>query len=247
MRTVSRFTTVVVAKGQELFAAGDLRTAFFRVEKGLIHLVASDHRGEEATLELVGPGGTIGELSLAAHTRSPHSAIALLPTSLTRVDSTLTPEPRGLLPAVLAVLSARVRVQQDTVVRDQRRHVSPRLASLLLDLAVLSPGASHVVPWVPRGLTQADLASVLASSRESVSRGFTEFERRAWIRRTPDGLLITAEAPLRAHADIASCGHVRVELLKNARDRQAVLAGLLGLGGRADEARAPVLYSPLSA
>ena len=104
-----------------------------------------------------------------------------------------------------------------------------------------------MVPWVPRGLTQADLASVLASSRESVSRGFTDFEIRAWIRRTPDGLLITAEAPLRAHADVASCGHARAALLKNALDKQAVLMRLLGLGGCADEARAPVHYSPLSA
>ena len=239
------FSREHIAKGEELFQVGDPRGGFYRIDDGLMHLVASDRRGEEATLELVGPGGTIGELSLVTSTRAPYGALALLPTSLTRVDASPALRPPGLLPAVLAVLSARVRVQQDTVVRDQRRHVLPRLASLLLDLAALSPGAGDSVPWMPGALTQADLARVLASSRESVSRGLNELERRGWVRRAPDRLLITDRGALRAHADPASCGLAREAMVRNALAKQKALSHLLGLGGHADPPRLTVdSYSP---
>ena len=248
VRRLSIYSPVDVAKGQELFQAGEYSTAVFRVEEGLLQLVASDRHGDEATLELVGPGGMIGELALVACTRTPHGAVALLPTSLTRVDAAPASRPHDLLPAVLAVLSSRVRVQQDAVLRDRRRHVLPRLASLLLDLAALSPGMNYSVPWIPHGLTQADLARVLASSRESVSRALGELERRGWIRRTPDRLLITANGPLRAEADDARRGPARETMVRNALERQRALAALLGLDDHAHGARGPTLYdAPLSA
>jgi CRP-like cAMP-binding protein len=234
------YSRVDTAKGEELFLPGESSPAFFRVEQGLMQVIASDERGEEATLELVGPGGTIGELSLVARLDTPHTAVALTAASLIRVDASLSlAAQQRLLPAVFAVVAARVRVQQDAAVRGAHRHVLPRLASLLLDLAVLSPGSGGSVPWIPAELTQADLARVLASSRESVSRGLNELERRGWITRTAGRLLITSHNALRTLADPGRNASAREALLHNAMQRQANLATLLGVDAVSHGVRAP--------
>jgi hypothetical protein len=78
---------------------------------------------------------------------------------------------------------------------------------------------------------QADLARVLASSRESVSRCLSEFERHRWIGKAPNGLQLLSVGALRAHADPAAGGFAREAMLRNALTRQAALAALLQLPG----------------
>lgn len=229
MPTTTAFARLTFAKSGEVFLSGDPEDAFYRVEEGLVHLVACDRRGDEATLELVGPGGTLGELSLVTRTRTQYSAMALLPTILTRVEVPLADPDSEIASAVLAVLSARVRLQQDTILRGQPRHVSSRLASLLLDLAMLLPATTGALPSIRADLTQADLARVLASSRESVSRCLSHFECEGWVRRTPGRLLITSAADLRQHAGRGARGPEREAMLRSSLHRQRALASAVGL------------------
>jgi CRP/FNR family transcriptional regulator len=168
-----------LARGQVLFREGDASQDLYVVVTGRlkVHLRSARHR-EELILAVLGPGDTLGELSLldgqprSADARAlDESTLLALPAEPLRVLLERSP---GLALAVAQEVAATLRrltgSTGDLVLLDLPR----RLAKHLLEAG---PG-----PVVELGLSQTDLAARLGVARQSLNRALSSLQTRGWIR-----------------------------------------------------------------
>lgn len=170
-----------------IFREGDPGDSLHIVMQGSVRISVLSPSGEEATLALLGPGDCFGDLALLDG--RPRSASAIAQEAARTLIVTRAEFRRWLLdhpPAafvLLEELSLRLR-QTDQALADFTFLPLPnRLARRLLELAAAHEAAGGGRPAAsPRlRITQAELASMLGVSRESVNRQLNLFEREGWI------------------------------------------------------------------
>ena len=175
---VRRYTS-----GTTIFREGDRGDSLHVVIEGSVRVTVVSVRGEEATVALLGPGEFVGDLALLDGLPRSANAVASQPTKtlmVTRDDFRrwLTERPKASL-ALLEALSQRVRrtdeVLADLTFLDLPKRLSKRLVALSAGRGAGGTGESVRI-------TQAELASMLGVSRESVNKQLKEFERRGWVR-----------------------------------------------------------------
>ena len=165
----------VFAAGAYLARQGEAATSMFVIERGLVRITHTSHRGREFVLRLLGPGDTFGETGVldAAGIRDA-SAIAVQPTSCVMIskDDILaavrsTPE---LALRMLALMVDHARQQDQDLADFAFLDVTGRIARKLLDLA--RRHGQEVVGGVRISvrLPQAELAAMVGASRENVNR-----------------------------------------------------------------------------
>lgn len=175
-------------RGQIVFAAGDTADALFVVVDGRLKVIAGTPSGDELLLDVVGPGSTLGELSLADGGRRSATVEALEDAVALRVDREAVRQLARQRPAVaehIVVALARVvrrltGAAADLVFLDVPR----RLAKFLLEQQDESRSQVIEMP-----LSQRDIASKIGGSRQTVNQALRDFERRGWI--TTEGRTIT--------------------------------------------------------
>ncbi|GAB7007907.1 hypothetical protein JCM18899A_53860 [Nocardioides sp. AN3] len=156
-----------------------------RVEAGLVAVVRRDSREQEAVIEVRGAGAVIGVDGLIGHRGLGRSAMleALVPTRITWVDvapaSETTPAP--LLGAVMSVLAASTRQQQDAAWRRRTQSVPQRVAEQLVD--VWAEEAHGQEGSALAHLTRKSLARIVGCNTSVLSTACGVFERRGWCRR----------------------------------------------------------------
>ena len=74
-----------IAKGETLFRQGE-EGPLYKLDKGLLKIVRVHEDGSQLLLNLIVPGEMIPHHSLTSHKEYNGSAIALLPSEVTRVD-----------------------------------------------------------------------------------------------------------------------------------------------------------------
>lgn len=186
-------------RGQVLFVEGDPSEHLFVVERGRLKVTVGSARGQELLLQVVGPGGAVGELSVVD--RLPRSAGA---TALDDLSLWCLPaEPlRGLLsrsPALCLALAedlaAQVRrltgASADLVFLDLPR----RLAKLLvaLDEGEGPPGLA--------GMAQAEVAAHLGVTRQTLNRALARLQEAGWVDVRREGLAVRNSLALRDFAE----------------------------------------------
>ncbi len=57
-------TACSLLAGEPLFRAGDPGNGCYRIQTGLVKIVVVSQQGEERIISLLGPGATVGELSV---------------------------------------------------------------------------------------------------------------------------------------------------------------------------------------
>jgi len=165
--------------GSAIFREGEAGDSLHIVIEGGVRIAVLSPRGEEATLALLGPGESCGELSLVDGRPRSASAIASQATKtlvVTRNDFLrwLSERPRAAL-ALLETLSLRIRRTDEALSDLAFMDLSPRLAKRLLDLASHHAGGSRL------RITQSELAAMLGVSRESVNKELNVFARKGWV------------------------------------------------------------------
>lgn len=169
--------------GATIFQEGDRGDSLHVVIEGVVRVSVVSPRGEEATVALLGPGEFVGDLALLDGLPRSANAIATQQTKtlvVTRDDFRrwLAERPKASL-ALLEALSLRVR-RTDEVLADLTFLDLPnRLAKRLLSLITEHPAEGSTYSL---RITQAQLASMLGVSRESVNKQLNEFERNGWVR-----------------------------------------------------------------
>jgi CRP-like cAMP-binding protein len=162
--------------GAVLFREGDPGDALYVVVDGSVRVAVLSAAGEEATVALLGPGEFVGDLALLDGRPRSASAIAHRATKTLVVTREhfrrwLSERPKASF-ALLEALSMRVRRTDEALADLSFLGLPQRLAKRLLALTSESERLR---------ITQAELASMLGVSRESVNKQLNQFAREGWI------------------------------------------------------------------
>ena len=181
-------------RGQVVFTEGDAAESLMIVAEGRVKVLSISDDGRDHVLNILEPGETLGELSIADG--GPRSA------SVEALDAcTLLVLERR---AVLELLRERPEVAEQLLkalgghVRRLTGHAAdlvfldlPRRVAKLLLYRHRETGR----PVIELGLNQTELAAMLGGSRQSVNQAMREFERRGWI--VAEGQTVTMLDPER--------------------------------------------------
>jgi len=171
--------------GQAVFREGDQSDTCYIVREGHARAVRSHGDGRTITLATFGPGDIFGELAMFEDERRSATVEAIEPTSVIGV---LGPDMRRLMsehPQIAArlviALGRRLREMNERLSRQSFQTVQSRVAVVLSQLVEQEIAAGKQPADVLVTATQADLAQLAGSSRESASRFLAVLERAGVI------------------------------------------------------------------
>ncbi len=168
-----------------IFAPGDPDDQVYFLLEGTVRLYKIYGDYKEATVALLREGDVFGELSLQETSRQNAFAEAITPARVAVVRKSVLNEVTKRCPEfalrLFSSFSERLRQSDETIESLLDREVSARLATLLSHLGDRfgEPDGSGTVLKVR--LTHQDLANMIASTREAVSKEMSEFQRAGLI------------------------------------------------------------------
>jgi CRP-like cAMP-binding protein len=185
--------SVLVARGQRLWSEGDAAVHVGLVLSGRLKAVRGT-TPREVIVDVAVPGDVLGDVAFALGEPYPstvaglrRSRVLLLPAEALR--SAFAGEPRALASALFS-LARRAQRLMHLVEGLSAGSVERRLAMALANLAARVgepfPGG-HLLPV---RLRRAELASLAATSMESVSRSLSAWQRRGIVTVLPAGYLV---------------------------------------------------------
>jgi CRP-like cAMP-binding protein len=186
--------------GEVVFREGDESSTCYIVRHGRARAVREHPDGRSITLANFGPGDIFGELAMfdderrsaTIETLEDTEAIAILGGDMRR----LLAEHADISVKLLASLGRRLRETNERLARQSFQTVQSRVASVLLQLVagVRSEGAEEGDVLITS--TQASLAQLAGSSRESASRFLAVLERAGIITQGRGRLVVHDPAAL---------------------------------------------------
>jgi CRP-like cAMP-binding protein len=179
-------------KGMIIFHRGSPGQTLYIIESGLVRIFSLSESGQELTVNLYGPGELFGEMAvLDARTRSA-GALCMEKTVAHTLHRDIFVRCLERNPAlaygVIELLSARLRYTTYHLESLAFLDVYGRVADKLLELAGRFGGQGPRARLDLR-LTQSELATWLAASRESVNKVLSQFRDQGLI--AVDGQEIT--------------------------------------------------------
>ncbi|MGH2835107.1 MAG: Crp/Fnr family transcriptional regulator [Solirubrobacteraceae bacterium] len=173
------------AAGQVVFREGDASDTCYIVRSGRARAVREHPDGRTITLADFGPGDIFGELAMfedelrSATVESVQSTevVAVLGPDMRRL---MVEHPQISVRLVIA-LGRRLRDTNERLARQSFQTVQSRVATVLRDLVAEAIAAGEPPREVLVTATQADLAKLAGSSRESASRFLAVLERAGVI------------------------------------------------------------------
>jgi len=171
--------------GQIVFREGDASDTCYIVRSGRARAVREHPDGRTITLATFGTGDIFGELAMFEDELRSATVEAVQRTSAVAV---LGPDMRRLMvehPQIairlLAALGRRLRETNDRLAKQSFQTVQSRVAVVLSELVAQAVLAGAAGQEVLLTATQADLAKLAGSSRESASRFLAVLERAGVI------------------------------------------------------------------
>lgn len=172
-------------KGVTIFFEGDRGDALYIVRVGYVKIYRVAEDGREKTLALLSNGEFFGEMALLDE--EPRSAVAETLESTTlyilhRNDfRRLLAESASMSLQILRVLTRRLRQTNAQVTDLVFKDVRSRVGRALLDLAKRHGVAIEAGSKVALKLTHQELANLVGTARETVSRILAEFQDARYI------------------------------------------------------------------
>lgn len=171
--------------GQVVFREGDSSDTCYIVRSGRARAVREHSDGRTITLATFGPGDIFGELAMFEDERRSATVEAVEPTAAVAV---LGPDMRrlmnehpGIATRLVIALGRRLRESNERLSRQSFQTVQSRVAVVLRDLVGQEIATGAAPAEVLLTATQADLAQLAGSSRESASRFLAVLERAGVI------------------------------------------------------------------
>ncbi len=170
----------------EIFAPGDPDDRLYFLLEGTVRLYKIYGDFKEATTALLSKGSVFGKLSLAEDRWQDVYAEAVTDVRVAGVrKATLTEAVRrdpGFALKLFSSFSERLRQSDEVIESLLHREVSTRLATLLLNLSHRFGEANGSGTTLGMRLTHQDLANMIASTREAVSKVMSEFQREGMVK-----------------------------------------------------------------
>jgi CRP/FNR family transcriptional regulator len=186
--------------GQIVFREGDASDTCYIVRSGRARAVREHADGRTITLATFGPGDIFGELAMFEDERRSATVEAVQPTEVVAV---LGPDMRRLMvehPQISArlviALGRRLRETNERLAKQSFQTVQSRVAVVLGELVAQAAQAGGPEQGVLVTATQADLAKLAGSSRESASRFLAVLERAGVISQGRGRLVVHDPAAL---------------------------------------------------
>jgi CRP/FNR family transcriptional regulator len=166
-------------KGVRVFHEGDHSDACYVVRQGDLRVTREHSDGRAIALATLGPGDIFGELAMldggtrsaSVETLSDSELLALPATDVRRVIA----DHGDIAAKLIVAITRRLRETNERVARQSFQTVPSRVAGVLAQL--IAEEASEERPGITVRMTQADLAQLAGTSRESVSRFLATLER----------------------------------------------------------------------
>jgi CRP-like cAMP-binding protein len=198
--------THVLPAGRQLFDEGAPPLAVHCIHAGLVKVARLGPGGEEQIIRVLGPGEVVGYRAVLAGEPFSASALTLEETTVCTIPApvllALVRRSPDFALQVLAKVARELRISEDALVDLSRKTVRQRLAAVLLVLlgerAEGVPPAGHSVVRLAR----RDLAQLIATSPESVSRALRRFAEEGVLGRSRTEIrLLDLKALRRAAGD----------------------------------------------
>ncbi len=175
-----------VAAGAAVVNQDEPGDAVFVIMTGRVKVVIFGESGREVTLSILRAGDSFGEMSLFDGAARSANCLAIEPTALlvlSREDLMrhITANPRTAM-NLLGEMARRLRRADETIAQLALCDVNERLIHRLVGLAREEGAESPDGLVVRRRPTQQELANMIGSCRETISRAFNQLAR--------DGLII---------------------------------------------------------
>lgn len=162
-------------RGEILLLEGMQGGALCYVKSGLIKIYKTSPDAKEQVLRLIGPGQTFNDVPALDGGPNPASAAALEPSEVLMLSGEalrqLIAERPAVATAVVAALARALRHMVGLVEDLSFRHVTERVAKLLLEQQERLGGAGG-----GHRLTQQEMAAMTGTAREMVGRALKELE-----------------------------------------------------------------------
>jgi CRP-like cAMP-binding protein len=185
-------------RGQVVFTTGDPGDTLIVVLTGRVKVVVRSADGGELTLTIIGPGATLGELSVAdggprsadAETLEECRLLFIPRATVLDICSRVPSVAEALTGALAATLRRLTEATSDLIFLDMPR----RVAKILLSQP---PGEDGLLRLA---LTQEELAHQVGSTRQSINAALRGFEKRGWIELHGRSVTVKQAAALRRFA-----------------------------------------------
>ena len=189
--------------GQVIFREGDASNTCYIVRSGHARAVREHTDGRILTLATFGPGDIFGELAMfdderrsaTVETIDAVQAVAILGPDMRR----LLRQHSDLALKLLVAVARRLREANDRLARQSFQTVQSRVASVLGDLVATARREGAGDGDILVRATQADLAQLAGSSRESASRFLAVLERAGVITQGRGRLVVHDPAALQRY------------------------------------------------
>jgi CRP-like cAMP-binding protein len=173
------------AAGEVVFREGDASNTCYIVRSGHARAVREHADGRQLALATFGPGDIFGELAMFDDERrsatveaiEPLEALAVMGADMRRL---MARRPQ-LAIALAAALSRRLRATNERLASQSFQTVQTRVANVLGQFVAQARAEGVTGVDVPITVTQAEVAQLAGSSRESASRFLAVLERAGVI------------------------------------------------------------------
>ncbi len=189
--------------GQAVFREGDASDTCYVVRLGRARAVRTHNDGRTITLATFGPGDIFGELAMFEDERRSATVEAIDAVSVVGV---LGPDMRRLMrehpdisSRLVISLGRRLRETNERLSRQSFQTVQSRVAVVLSELVAQEIAGGQDSTEVLVTATQADVAQLAGSSRESASRFLAVLERAGVISQGRGRLVVHDPAALKQY------------------------------------------------
>ena len=197
----STFARRTFRKGEVLVEAGGPGGSVFIIESGKVRVSLPGTEGREVTLAHLDGGDCFGEMSMLDGEPRSATVSAVEDTAVlvgTRDDFMRSVEANaGLGMRLLVTMSRRLRAANEIIESLSFLDVQGRVARLLLDIAGKEGTPVPEGIEVPLPYTRQEMANIVSTSRETLTRVLKNFERLKYIQLLRRKAVILNEPRLR--------------------------------------------------
>lgn len=183
-------------KNTILFSKGDDSNALYVIQKGKVKAIVSDEDGKEMILNIHGPGEYIGEVALLDGKPRSATVITKEPTQVWIIYRKDFMHVLSISPALLLEINKmileRLRLLTDKIESIAFQNVYGRIVNFLLQMSTEKDN----VRVIREKLTHQEIANMVGSSREMVSKILKELETGGYLTIEKKMIIITRKLPM---------------------------------------------------
>lgn len=167
--------------GADLIIAGTPGEAVYFIISGTVKVYVPQLDGREVTVNLMGPGDTVGEMSVIDNTGRSASVVTLEETKVLWMSREDFQEAFHTMPNLsenlLRTLSMRLRNTTENIQAYASLDIPGRIARQILAIAGTYGQTQPEGIYIPLRLTQNDIAELVGASRKRVNQVFVILKR----------------------------------------------------------------------